>query len=255
MKKSLFLFSLVSALAFKTDAAAVGANVIGLLRVDSTNAETFVAVPWLGAGTGDIKVADLIKTTNLTVGDELYAYIGGSFNKWTLSAEKEWSPSSVVSQDGPASMSAGASEQALSRGKGVLLVRHAPIADSFYIFGQVATGATAATEVAAGSANAPAYTMIAPPVVADVADLNDIMAYSSAPDAADRILVASPRGGGLAIEYKYVNGKWGKDVQNPTQPWLKAFTPGLKIPAGQGAWYVSKGGSPIITWSALPAVN
>lgn len=255
MKKSLFLFSLVSALAFQADAAATGANVYGLLRVDSTNAETFVAVPWLGAGTGDIKVADLIKTTNLTAGDELYAYIGGAFNKWTLSAEKEWSPSSVVSQDGPAAVTAGASDQALTRGKGVLLVRHAPIASSFYIFGQVATSATAATEVAAGTANAPAYTMIAPPVVADVADLNAVMSHSSAPDAADRILVASPRGGGLVIEYKYVNGSWGRDVQNPSQPWLKEFTSGLTIPAGQGAWYVSKGGSPTITWSGLPAVN
>ena len=259
MNKSVFFTAiLLAGAAFATTSTQTGANVYGVLRVDSTNAETIVAIPWVGVGTtaSDINVAEIIKTAGLNNGDSLYAYIDGGFKKWVLT-DGEWTPSATVSGDGPAAVSAGASDQTLTRGKAVLLVRQGTIADYFFVQGQVASSSTADLAITAGTSVSPAYTLIAPPVDSDISDLNSNITYvgDARPNADDIIYVSAGVAGGLMRSYVYKNSKWGY-YQRSANFWEgDTFVETLTIPAGQGAWYVSKGGAPTIRWTGLPSTS
>ena len=75
MKKSIALAMMMMG----TAAMAVSSsNMFGILRVDSTAEETIISVPWIetAALSGDIRVCDLVLTSNLTVGDRLLYYTG-----------------------------------------------------------------------------------------------------------------------------------------------------------------------------------
>ena len=258
MKKSMIFLCLIAAGVAFADNTTTGANTYGVLRVDSSAAETIVAVPWVGAssdGSASIQVADIVKTANLNNGDELYAYIGGEFKAWILN-DNTWTPQHIVNSDGPAN-TAGSASQTLTRGQAILLRRKAPIANCFYVFGQVASTSTAELTIAVGTPETPAYTLIAPPVDAEIADLNTIIEYKSGtPLTGDIIFVAASSGkSGLMTDYHWNGTEWGKYQRATTMGGSETFVAGLSIPVGEGAWYVSKGGNPVITWKNLPSAQ
>lgn len=263
MKKLLFFASVLSAFALVAgeDAASVE-NVYGVLRIDSTNAETIVAVPWVGVGGNAIPVADLVKTAGLHANDELYAYVGDGFQAWHLVANPttevlEWAPMTIVSGDGKPAVSSSAPITTLERGQAILLRRYGELANCFYIFGQVGANATAEVQVAAGTVGTPAYTLLAPPAVAD-ADLNSLITYKNGvtPNANDEIWVQTASGS--AGHYSYKNGIWGHPGMDESGPFPKPTSEhvsGPAITAGNGIWYVSRGGSPTIQWQSVPSVQ
>ena len=100
--------------------------------------------------------------------------------------------------------------------------------------------------VAAGTAGTPAYTMIANPNAADY----DLNANKVGGAEGDQILLDDAK-----TLYRYKDSSWKKQgtttvniggSEKPLTTWVEG---GCVIPAGRGAWYVSKGGQPTIKWN------
>ena len=230
------------ALAAAASAAVVtGGNTCGLMNVPSTSEITMIAVPWVNVGGGDVEVAKLVKTDTLTAGDELYYYDGTSYNRWVLTEGKAWEPSAVSNAQG--TFVSPDADLGIARGKGLILVRKST-ASEIWVYGQNDTTAVSVTP-AAGTAEVPAYTMIANPKTAAY-DLNAKKAVGAAGDQ-----IVFP---GTTEIYSCNGTAWTKTVSEQKTIGTKTVTiktqstDGVVIPAGQGAWYVSKGGSPTINW-------
>lgn len=253
---TLLSVSLLASAAAFAETSATSANVIGVLRVDSTAKRTIVAVPWVAAAVagGDIKVTDLVKTSNLTVGDTLSYYKGdGTFDTWRLvegtgEAAPAWAPVNQVSKSGETGTSEDPAVQTLPRGGALILVRQ-DATKPFYLQGQYSEVAAAAPTIATGTAAAPVYNLIAHPgAKSGVVDLNADIAWTN-PNTTDRIFILKPDG--LTVECQYLSGKWQYNT------WVKPQGGGLMqeqwsdatVPAGTGFWYVSKGSSaPTLAW-------
>lgn len=233
-------------------ATAESSNVFGVLRVDSSNAQTIVSVPWVNASAGaesDVKVVDLVKTSTLSEGDELYWYDSSaqSYKAWRLDANKVWQGASVVNQKG-IKIDVG-DNQALPRGDALILKRTKPTDPGyFFLCGQYTTS-SASTTIAVGSASTPAFTLLAPPTASSgQVDLND--ATWTGVGTSDNILV-NDKDGKLTI-LTYVNDKWGQPGYTKTMPPVKTHvTDAAKIDAGLGVWYksVKETGTITVKWN------
>lgn len=240
MKKLIALCAIASvATAFAADD-----NVFGCLRVDSSAAETIVAVPWVAAGVtaGEIKVADIVKTANLNEGDELWWYNNtatpAKYEMWQLK-NGAWEPMPVVAEMGEAKEPEDSTKQALSRGDALLLIRNAPIATCFYLYGQVPTTPAGVMTMGFGTATVPCYTLIAPPSVEDT-NINSATWGNVAKN--DYIIVVGEDGKQYQLFYDATSNKWG--VLSYDASFTKVYDYNkAKILAGQGAWFVSAKGS------------
>ena len=256
MKKLIALAVVASAFAsFAED------NVFGCLAIESSAEETIICVPWLqpGATSDDssIKVTDVIKTSNLQTGDILYYYVDGAYKAWRLKEDKTWEPANIV--DGTAA-AAGADNDALTRGNAVLLKRPTKEgrASVIYVYGQVGTAEMKECALGAGTSDAACYTLIAPPTVGET-DLNSGTTWANIDSKSDYIVLPD-----TDMTILVWNGeKWGKEGKMEVKDGkiTKPFTAAVaKIPAGQGAWFVSGrsrtvSGTPSVTWSNLPSVG
>ena len=237
-------------------------NVLGILPVTSSARRTIVAVPWCAMSAADdaaIQVSNLVKTANLAAGDLLhYVNSDGKYNTWRLAegtgGVKYWAS---VNEAGEQQLGASPASDVttVSRGNAIVLIRNgADLTKPFYLYGQVGTAATVSSTIASGSASAPAYTLIAPPkpgawnvnsaTWADVGENDRIFVYGN---------------GGITIELVWNGGKWCylKDVFKEVggqkiRTGVEKVAYEDDISAGQGAWYVSYGGSPTLTWSEVP---
>lgn len=215
----------IAAIAAATSALAVeSSNTFGILRVDSSAAQTIVSVPWLAAGGGDIDVDDVVKTANLHNGDKLHYYntTTKKYRVWELT-DGAW----VEAKDAEDPVVAAPT---LSRGNAIILERTAPIAGSFYLYGQYESTAAAATELPAG-----AYSLIAPPKTTTTRDDGKI-ALSSATwtgiTSADHIIL--PNGNQL----DWNGTAWGKKTYSGPDDWTGTWsTDDAVIPMGQGVWF------------------
>lgn len=239
-------------------------NTFGLLRVDSAQAQTIVCVPWVGSSASatdrKIPVTDIVKTANLTPsdgsydGDELHWYdpSAGSYKSWHLvpgesGAAPVWEATTTVSETG-ADSGTSAAGTALARGDAFILVRKSPTDDKggakpFYLLGQVAKF----SEAVANKLSAGAYSLLAPPSVAGgTFDLNN--ATWVTPDAKDAIIIP---GANVTLGWNESEEKWGtyKMVfKNGEEKEIWNYNV-AKVPAGCGAWYVSKGKNVVtVTW-------
>ena len=234
--KSGIVLSLAMAAAMPALAnTATTANVVGVLPICSSSAETIVGIPWVAASLEDedIKVVDIVKTANLSVGDQLWWYDpqNKGFKCWQLNPSKEWQPATMVSENKRPEAAEGASDKTLKRGEALVLVRTAKdLTAPFYVMGQYSSSAAGELQLAAGSKTAPAYSLIAPPS-ATAKGLND--ATWEGVGSNDVILIQGKI-------YNYNNGQWGCwEVTNG----VESFVPGGTIPAGTGVWFVSKSGA------------
>lgn len=243
-------------------ATAESSNTFGVLRVDSKKAQTIVCVPWVATSATDgqaIKVADIVKTANLTVGDKLYWYDPSktSYSGWSLIDQngiKVWEPATVVSE-GDISVSAGADNQTLARGNAIILVRQNPKdkdgnAVPFFLQGQYSAGAAEST-FAAG-----AFSLAAPGVAsASGYDVNSASWTGVQPN--DKLLFRKADGKNAELFWDGPENKWGVKTltkadylagqREPT--WKACEASERTIPSGCGAWYVNQGESSVsVQW-------
>lgn len=222
-------------------------NTCGLMNVPSTAKTTMIAVPWVtvGGAADTMKVANLVKTDTLTAGDELYYYDGSTYYRWTLTSGV-WTPSATTkSEDGKSvTVQAPDADYGIARGKGLFLVRQ-NTSSEIWLYGQSSTAAISVT-VAKGTATAPAYTMLANPnTEAYGLNAHDV-------EGADGDMISIP---GDSTVYTYKGGSWGyvqktgeKTIRSKTIDVMEWAVGEVTVPAGQGVWYVSKGGEPTIAW-------
>ena len=102
MKKSIAILSVLATSAALAATEVTSSNTFGFVPVTASATElTCVAVPVKGYTAGSsIKIAEILQVTDLAVGDTLYTMNGGAYNEYTLSSEKTWTPSKVVTVDG-----------------------------------------------------------------------------------------------------------------------------------------------------------
>lgn len=246
MKK---LLSTLAIAAASTALAVESSNTFGILRVDSSAEQTIVSIPWEAAGGGSIKVKDVVKTANLTNGDQLYYYANGSYKLWVLE-DGVWTGAQTVKDQDGATITAdrGTDADVLARGGAIILVRKNPttgtpaVANPFYLYGQYTTSGSTTTCVANG------YTLLAPPSTEDT-NLNN-KTWSNV-NTNDNIVLAN----GTLLSYR--NNQWGKLTKTINESTgvieESVDTKVATIAAGEGAWYISKGSTaPSVTWVAAP---
>jgi len=220
-------------------------NTIGVLKVAAAPATAMIAVPWAALdGDGDISAANLVRTANLTVGDELHYYKNGMFQSWTLGADGTWQSTKNVSDSGTTDGDA-ASAATIPRGSAVWLKRQ-DASKPVYLVGEVGTG-TAKTALEGGTENAPAWNMVASPSVEEL----DISAKFSSPNANDRIVVPTD---GAPKNYFLRNGKWGYTettvYEDGVETRFVEVGKNETLPAGTGFWYLNSGDPKDITWTS-----
>lgn len=253
----------IAAIAAATTALAVeSSNTFGILRVTIPQGQqnTVIAAPWCDAGaTGDaqkaIKVKDIVKTANLTPattadnGDKLYVFNGNeysaAFQLQTVEGEVQWVGISINGA------SAGTDETSIQRGQAIVLALNAAPAEAkdIYLYGQY-TSVGASTTIATGSAETPAYTLVAPIGVESDVTLNSTWLTAQTelePAIGDQVFIP---GKGF---YPFATGK-GFGVTKPgafdsnTGTWGQPTFDAATVPTGTGFWYISKGGSGTINF-------
>lgn len=222
-------------------AVATSSNTCGLMNVPSDAKCTMIAVPWLNVGAGDVQVAKLVKTDTLTAGDKLYFYNGSAFEVWELK-DGAWAAVTTVGEVNGVTTAAAAADKTIARGQALWLER-SDVSKEIWLYGQY-TAEAASVAVAAN-----AYTMIANPLATDF-DLNQKKVQGAAGDQ-----ISFPSDDGAGELYTYDGTNWTrttvvkKTIGGKERDVKTTTTEGCVIPAGKGAWYVSKGGSPTISWN------
>ena len=132
---------------------------VGVTAITSSLSNTIVAVSYddLTGGSG-IVVSNFVKTTNLTVGDQLAVFSDGKYEVWTLvqpvppNGPKFWKKSETkffVNGNGELTSESGTDASLVSRsvGTGIWLIRKEMPTESFtfYIYGKPATSKTIKT--------------------------------------------------------------------------------------------------------------
>ena len=250
MKLSVIAASaLITIAAFGEDVTSVEtSNTFGVMKVSCSAQKVIVCTPWVKALTADaIQLKDLVMTAGLEPDDSIILYTGktgkvSDFKSWVLGENGEWQGVAVTDVNGTTLPGA---DEAIARGAGFWFVKKnftAGATYDLYLYGQDTADAATSTVVAN------AYNLVANPKTEDVA----ITALSGVtPAVGDTIQV--PNGSAPAKVYTYKNGAWGKSVKTQIatgqykMAW-QAITADEKIPAGQGFWYISKGGAGAIAW-------
>lgn len=253
MKKILSIVFCAAAVSVFGDTETQLGGEIGVAEVTSSDKNTIVAVsyedldPSIKSG---IAVSNLVKTTNLTVGDQLVIYVDGEYSSWILAQEgdgkpKYWAKNEVtfmIKADGSSTEGTGleASESIRTVGTGIWLVRNADYKPGtefkFYLYGKPVSAPQ--TTIAGGAVN-----LVGNPTPNPVTLTEGLEGMLKGATKGDRIEV--PGGTGILgrLVYTYDGTQWqtfGSDHK---------LTPGLPtIPANQGFWYVSKGGSFTMSW-------
>ncbi len=218
-------------------------NTIGVLKVASAPKTAMIAVPWAALdGDGDISAANLVRTANLTEGDELHYYKNGKFQSWTLAADGTWQSTKNVSDSGTTDGDA-ASGAKIPRGSAVWLKRQ-DASKPVYLVGEVGTG-TAKTALEGGAENAPAWNMVASPSVEGL----DISEKFSSPNVNDRIVVPTD---GAPKNYTYKDGKWGYTSTIVYEDGIETVfkTDDTAVQPGTGFWYLNSGDAKDVDWTS-----
>lgn len=233
MKKLLSVAICASAVAAFGADVPVALGEVGVTAVTSSFTNTIVAVSYEDLGGGNVTASNLVKTTNLSLGDLLYVYNGANFDAFVLDGVAEgakyWKPLDVVSPGviGDISINTSSSADAVrvAAGKGIWLVRPNGWAGSsftFYIYGKPTTSTsvsvTAGTSMLVGNPKSAAQS----PTI-------------TTPNIGDMIMVPNEASKTGMRKYTYETGGWRYSYK--VAPTVAAPS----IPAGMGFWYVAHG--------------
>lgn len=120
--------------AFAVESEAV--STIDVIKVESPLTNVVVAIPGFDlSGGGDLAISNLIKTTGLTVGDDLFAFDGTNYKRWTLDGNGIWqaNDTSYVYAGGQIDISGTpAADTPMPVGQGIWLRRAYPT--NFYVY-------------------------------------------------------------------------------------------------------------------------
>ena len=257
--KSLFALAAISAVG-ATSAAVTTGNTLCRIEVNSGTTNTIVAVPLvkIDQNGGAIPVDKLVLTDNLANGDTLLHWNAsanegnGVWEAWVV-ANSVWTPVSVVDGMQAATVTAGASDATLTRGDAIWVNRtFSGTSTPFYLYGQVTAGSATATTLARGTATTNAYTMVGNPLTEEKA-VNSLT-FTGGINTGDAIVWGNSTSIGGVKELTYDGKEWGSfTTTKATLPSglvvnQKSWTCSTdSIPAGQGFWYVSKGGTGTLT--------
>lgn len=223
-----------------------------VMAVSDTATNTVIGVPWVNVGEGEVSpatIASLVDAASLSAGDVLYVYDDSSTSVWRAYTVENgaWVASQTITSTGVSAV--GADEKTVGLGSGMILQRGDP-SKTVYLAGRVPASA-GSSAIAAGTSETPVRTLFANASAVDV----ELNAKGVVGQAGDRIIV--PQNGGASIQYVYKDGKWGTYTKQEVTLTFGSRTltttkdvwqEGCTIPAGKGAWYLSVGGSPTISW-------
>ena len=226
MKALVFGFAgFAASAAFAVESPAVAT--VAVTKVDSSLSNTVVAVSALDLSGGTMSVSNLVKTTNLTPGDTLYAFDNDKYECWTLSSSRTWEKHNLtfsISDTGALTDAEGVSAAIYTMpvGKGIWLSRQ-DFSKPFYIYGAY-TNATASV-VPAGAKAA----LVGNPTQTSKSPVSFV-------GCANGDEVAIPQAGTLKHYFYDSTGSEGKHwwcagVYSETLP---------SISAGTGFWYIPK---------------
>jgi len=238
MKK---LLSIAFCAAVGSTFAAAEVGEVGVTAINSGMANTVVAISYkdLVSG-GDISVSNLVKTTNLTVNDQLAVFNGTDYDTWTLAdgtgGAKYWAKNAKtykVGSSGALTVGTGDSGDTttLPAGTGIWLCRQS-YSDPFYIYGKPAnqTQVTASGTKLVGNPTQSAKV----PTITGMANRDRIEVPSS-----DAFLARDM--------YQYVSKSNGWFKVDKTDGKIKMVDL-PEIPAGTGFWYVGPNSTATISW-------
>lgn len=239
MKKLLTIAVCASAVAALADPVEITVGEVGVTAINSSLSNTVVATSYTDLGSdGNIVVSNIVKTTNLTLGDSLYVFTSkNNYEGYTLKENadhvKYWDKdlNITIDKDGNESStpSTTPSLAQLAVGTGFWLKRSNP-SGAFYIYGKPA--AASATSLTAGT-----IALIGNPTQENKAPT------ISAPSNGDRIMVPSNASNGLTIyTYNSKNAKWWYRPSGKTRVELENPP---TITAGTGFWYDPKGATQV----------
>jgi hypothetical protein len=217
---------------------------LGWMRVDSTLPITAVGVPWTDVGNpaNNVKVADLVKTDNLTAGDKLYVYNNDTWLFYQLNASKEWEGGATANSSVTPVQAGTPGTATIARGQALYLERQS-YSDPFYVCG--ADGSEIATTTLTGSTK---YLVASPKATAFTPQASKISgATAKSRRGGDQIVV--PLDGGASRIYTLVNNKWG--YVGSTGARIEEGAEGyLPVQLGTGFWYMTSSAenSITITW-------
>lgn len=250
MKKLMFAISLAGLLGLGASAEVTSANTFGVLKVESSQAQTIIAVPWIKVGTGteSIKASDLVMTSNLTKGsdvagtggDTLYYYDSKNkvYRAWVLNNAGDWVATTSVTLQG-VTVGDAAENQPVARGAALILNRQNPttvqdqqtVGVPIYLYGQYTNAAVGQQSMQAG-----AFNLIAPPNTSSTPlNLNGSGVTWVDVNVNDQIKVSLPNGKFVTLIRN--NDEWGLYSKGT---WSTALS---QIQPGTGAWYVAAEGS------------
>ena len=242
MKKTILLSSILAVgAAFATDVES--ANAIGALDVTITTSpkQTLIAAPFVGYETdGEIKVKDIVKTSNLKAGSKLYAVNSdGGYNTWTLDANGAWAADQYVSVIAGGQPSVGTAENqgeaTIKRGDAFWIE---PIFDDSITEGTIFLLGQTSVEAGTSSASGNQWNLIGNASV----EAFNIAGLSGA--NGDQIVVQN----GSALKYYTYNTTKGGWCITDKGKLTKQDT--LSIPAGHGFWY-KPASDTVINWSTV----
>lgn len=211
-------------------------STIDVIAVDSGLKNTIVAIPGLDLAGGDLVISNLVKTTNLSEGDKLYAFSGGEYESWELNGghwQRAATRVSISASDGTVTTneSTQASLFSMPVGSGIWLQRSV-YANPFYVYAQHVDSPT---------------TTVAPHATALVGNptVEDKRPKIATPTNGDRIVVptATLPKYYTYVDSTYVDSKWTSISEGEVSEGLPTIT------AGTGFWYISNGESAVeISW-------
>lgn len=225
-------------------------NFFGAVRIESNREKSAVGVPWVRSNKHitenlPIQLSEYVTTGDLEEGDMIYV-LGPDHDRYLawVYKDKEWQSVKTVSMkiDGEIVEQGGAAtETGLNLGEALWIVRNNP-SGRFHLVGQFPV-AELKTQIEANKPN-----LIANPL----GTAFDFSGVTEGVNAKDQIFV--PQADGSLKLYTFENGAWGtwvkttKKVGNRTLVTTTWKTDQNIIPIGQGFWYVSAGGTPILNW-------
>lgn len=212
-------------------------NTLCRIEVNSSEAQTIIAVPLVEVATGAaIPVTDIVLTTNLSEGDKILHKNGDAWEAWAV-VDGAWSALTVT--DGmkkPTWKTPEAANAKLECGDAIWVNRQST-SKPFYVYGQVPATTTKPTIPASGVMKLMGNTQLKAAAVSEI--------ISGSPKAGDRVVWVNSANAMGRTELEYKDGAWGMYVSTKkTMNGLdvistKWSTDIPKIPAGQGFWYVS----------------
>ena len=248
-------------------------NIFGVLKLPDTNTvELIIGVPWVKVGSGNVSPTNLVLATNLRDNDMLYMYdqTASAYKAWTVSSGV-WTDTSTytIGSGNYDSLSKNGAE-ALARGEALILKRTGDVPyPVVYLSGQYTGTSAGRVQIKYPTTDdVPMqvyYTLIANPLTTDV-NLESCLFYTTV-DGSDVVTDFNNGWTGdheiwdrIQLSDGTVYGRdstgWYKFAQTSTT----VYVPGhgditttentkvrtdLTILAGQGAWYVRAGRSPI----------